>query len=156
VIAEMRQYCGTSSKYEGLYRDIATARIPSADETRALEFDFPAAKLPRGVAEVMVHVSRANDLVEELAKRDYAADPAHPDVDARNEAETLRQAFEAALELDEVKNGPEDFRGWFEDARDGARALAEALQREDGLDEANRGWAKLQKSCSACHLAYRN
>jgi protein tyrosine phosphatase (PTP) superfamily phosphohydrolase (DUF442 family) len=156
VIAEMRQYCGTSAKYEGLYRDVATARIPTADETRALEFDFPTAKLPRGVVGVMVNVSRANDLIEELAKRDFAADPAHPDVDARNEAVTLRQAFEAALELDEVKNGPADFRGWFEDARDGARTLSEALQREDGLADARLGWAAVQQSCTACHLVYRN
>jgi hypothetical protein len=156
VIAEMRQYCGTSAKYEGLYRDVATARIPTADETRALEYDFPAAKLPRGVVGVMVNVSRANDLIEELAKRDFAADPAHPDVDARNEAVTLHQTFEAALELDEVKNGPADFRGWFEDARDGARALSEALQREDGLADARLGWAAVQQSCTACHLVYRN
>jgi protein tyrosine phosphatase (PTP) superfamily phosphohydrolase (DUF442 family) len=156
VLAEMRQYCGTSSKYEGLYRDIATARIPSAEETRALDFDFSAARLPRGVTGVMVNVSRSNDLIEALAKNDFAADPAHPDVDARNEAEQLLQSFDAALQLDEVKNGPADFRGWFEDARDGARTLTEALQREDGLADANRGWAEVKRSCSACHLVYRN
>ena len=157
VIAEMRQYCGTSSKYEGLYRDIATARIPTADETRALEFDFAPARRPRGVVGVMVDLSRANDLVDELAKRDFAPDPDHPDVDARNEATKLAQSFEHALQLDEVKNGPRDLRAWFEDGRDGARALVRALEPDAlALERAHESWRAVQASCTACHLVYRN
>jgi protein tyrosine phosphatase (PTP) superfamily phosphohydrolase (DUF442 family) len=161
AIAEMRQYCGTSSKYEGLYRDIATAYFPTEAETRALAFDFPTEKRPKGVAGVMVGISRASDNLDLLQKSAFAADPAHPDVDAANEAEILAQSFEAALELDEVKHGPEDFRGWFEDAAKHSREVVDALARakqgaEGAAQEADKSWKAAKDTCNACHKAYRD
>ena len=33
ALAEMRQWCGTSPKYEGLYAVVASGAIPAAGET---------------------------------------------------------------------------------------------------------------------------
>lgn len=161
AIGEMRQYCGTSPSYEGLYRDVATAYIPTTAETRALDFDFPAEKRPRGVTGVMVSLSRANDNLNLLAKRSFAADPEHPDLDARNEAQKVLQSFEVALTLDEVAGGPRDFHGWFEDAHAGSAALVQALddaERGDpqALERAGSSWKSVKNACSACHALYRN
>ncbi len=161
AMAEMRQYCGTSAKYEGLYRDIATAHIPTAEETSRLDFDFPARKLPRGLVAVMVEVSRANDNLDLLEQGAFAADPEHPDVDARNESAKLLQSFTAALELNQVRNGAEDFRGWFQAAHDGSQKLSDALERASQGDpaaaaEASQAWAAVKASCTACHKAYRD
>jgi len=161
AMAEMRQYCGTSAKYEGLYRDIATAHIPTADESAELDFDFPARKLPRGIVALMVEVSRANDNLDLLEKQAFAADPEHPDVDARNESAKLLQSFTAALELNQVRNGAEDFRGWFQAAHGDSQKLSDALERASQGDpaaaaEASQAWAAVKASCTACHKAYRD
>ena len=161
AIAEMRQYCGTASKYEGLYHDIATAHIPTAAETRALDFDFAAKRLPEGIVGLMVPISRANDNLDALDKRSFAVDPEHPDVDPAQEARILLQSFEAALELDEVKNGAADYRGWFQAAHDDSAKLVDSLLRlEDGdaaaAAETSKNWAAVKASCTACHKAYRD
>ena len=161
AISEMRQYCGTSSSYEGLYRDVATAYLPSEKETDAMEFDFPAERVPKGVTGSMVAISRANDNLDLLAKRSFAADPEHPDLDAGNEAEQLLQAFESALTLDEVENGPRDYRGWFQDARDGSQALVESLRGLErgevgSVERAGLSWKAVKASCTDCHRVYRN
>jgi hypothetical protein len=157
----MRQYCGTSSKYEGLYRDIATKYLPTVSETKALDFDFAPAKEPKGVVGVMVGISRANDNLDLLQKRAFAVDPEHPDVDPLNEAEKILQTFEAACRLDEVRNGPADFRGWFEDSRRDSEALVSALKdaragEQGAAERASESWSAVKASCSACHLIYRN
>lgn len=161
AIAEMRQYCGTSSKYEGLYRDIATAYIPSVAETRGLAFDFHAQELPRGVVGAMVGISRANDELDLLEVRAFAADPEHPDVDALNAAERILQSFAAALTLDEVANGPADFRAWFQASHDDGVRLVDALRRaragEAGAaEQASAAWSSVKASCTECHSIYRN
>ncbi len=161
AIAEMRQYCGTASKYEGLYRDIATADIPTAEATRALEFDFPAQELPEGIVGLMVPISRANDNLDALDERAFSPDPEHPDVDARNEAEKLLQSFAAALRLEEVEQGAADYRGWFQAAHDDTAQLLLALERarqgEAGAAaDASKSWAAVKASCTDCHKAYRD
>lgn len=156
AIAEMRQYCGTASRYEGLYRDIATAYLPPARETAARRFDFPAVQLPKGVVGAMVELGRAHDNIELLVDNGFALSAEHPDLDPRNEAKILLQAFEASLQLDEVRQGPADYRGWFQESRDAAKGLVSALERGDDPEEAKLHWSTIQASCSACHLVYRN
>jgi len=161
AIGEMRQYCGTSSKYEGLYRDVATAYIPPPKETSKLDFDFPARKEPRGVTGVMVHLSRSNDNLDLLKKRAFAVDPEHPDVDPLNEAEKIHQAFELSMTFPEVREGPADFNGWFRDSEVASGKLVDALRRakagdSGAADEAAEHWQAVKDACSACHNVYRN
>jgi protein tyrosine phosphatase (PTP) superfamily phosphohydrolase (DUF442 family) len=64
AIAEMRQYCGTSSKYEGLYGAIAFGQLPSAEETQAYPFGFEAQHQFRGFRHAMVDLARSWDLIK--------------------------------------------------------------------------------------------
>ena len=161
AIGEMRQYGGTAAKYEGLYRTIATAELPTAEESAAYDFGFDPAHRPDGVVGTMVAMARAKDNAAALELHGWTVDPEHPDLDAVSEATVLLEAFEAACELDEVREGPEDFRTWFEASRAESRGLVEALERvrsgdSAAADEASDRFAAVTKLCGSCHTAYRN
>ena len=161
AIAEMRQYCGTSAKYEGLYRVIATGPIPGAAATRTYAYAFPAIDLPEGVVGSMVEISRAHDHIADLSKRGWTVDPEHPDVDPQNEVAKLLQGFEAACQLGEVVKGPTDQADWFVSSREDTRKLQAELASFLGGDAAagaaaSATFKKVQATCDACHAAYRN
>lgn len=160
AIAEMRQYSGTSRKYEGLYEVIASGYLPTASETEGSDFDFADARAPEGLVEVMVALSRGHDRLAALATRDWSADPAHPDVDALNEAQKMLDAYSAALALDEVQGGPEDLRELFEGSRASADQLTRALrapspERAEASESARAAFLALKADCTACHRLYR-
>jgi len=161
AIAEMRQYSGTSKKYEGLYRSIASHGIPSQEETRAFPFTFPAVHRPEGVVGSMVPISRTHDFLVDLEKGGWLADVNNPDVDALNEAQKLHEAFVLSADNDEVVTKPEDFRGWWGEAVDQSAGLVDALERFRGGDEAARDeasghFAAVRDLCSNCHAIYRD
>ena len=161
AIGEMKQYCGTSPKYEGLYREIAITPFPGADETARLDYDFAAVRRPAGMVGLMVALARAHDHLVELGRRDWQPDPEHPDVDALNQAAQVLQAFEAAQDLGQVRAGPDDLRGWMTDALAESRALVEALRAQragaaGGGAEASASFARLKAGCGQCHAAYRD
>lgn len=162
AIAEMRQWCGTSGKYPGLYKAIAHGTVPTADETAALAWDFPAAHALGGLREAMIVAPRAFDNLEALATRDFATDPEHPDIDAQNEAAKLHEALAQAAGLPECADRPDDFRAWLDQTVTAAGALREALGSAAGAADADararaRGLVQsIDGLCTACHRAHRN
>jgi protein tyrosine phosphatase (PTP) superfamily phosphohydrolase (DUF442 family) len=118
AIAEMRQYCGTSSKYEGLYGAIAFGQLPSAEETQAYPFGFEAQHQFRGFRHAMVDLARSWDLIKALSKRDWQPDPSHPDASARNEAAKMVDMFAAMTKMQTEIAGyaqPDEFEKWLID-----------------------------------------
>jgi cytochrome c556 len=110
---------------------------------------------------LMVTLARTHDHLLDLGKRGWVADPAHPDVDALNEATKLVQAYSAALQSESVVMGKADMRGWFTSSRDDGQALVDALRnlragRDGAADAAAARFEAIQESCNACHAAYRN
>jgi protein tyrosine phosphatase (PTP) superfamily phosphohydrolase (DUF442 family)/cytochrome c556 len=161
AIAEMRQWMGTAPEYEGLYRTIASQHIPSRRETAMFAFDFPAEHRAEGFQAAMVEITRAFDHLKDLDKRQFAADPAHPDVDALNEARKLQKLFEVCMDTPEQKSGKDDFQRWLRESLDDSRSLTRALERGragagDALIEASNLVGRLQKTCKACHKSYRD
>ncbi len=150
AIAEMRQWCSTSSKYEGLYRTIATADLPSQAETEAFEFDFASAHQLDGARAVMIELARTWDLVKASSKRGWAADPDHPDVDALQEAIQLEQLYAALVS---VEAEAEDYRTYVAEGYAGSKALVAALRAGD---DAAGAFDAVGASCSDCHVDYRN
>jgi protein tyrosine phosphatase (PTP) superfamily phosphohydrolase (DUF442 family) len=161
AIAEMRQYAGTSKKYEGLYRSIAARNIPASDLTAAFAFDFPAIQRPGGIVGVMVTTARTHDTLFDLRENAWAPLADRPDLDARNEAHKLSEAFAAGAELDEVTSKPTDFTAIWQDATEHSAALTRALERvyaghAQAVDEADRHFEAVRDACSRCHATYRN
>ena len=159
--AEMRQWCGTSGSYTGLYDVIASRPLPSAEETAAYAWDFPEAKPMEGFRESMVEVTRAHDNLKALAARDWEQGPEHPDLDALREAEILLEVFRQGAELEEVQARPEDFRGWLAESVRAGESLVDTLRASrDGVGtagaRAREALERIGGSCKACHRAYRN
>jgi hypothetical protein len=160
AVAEMRQWCGTASSYEGLYRVIAEGNIPDAQTTRAFAWDFPAAHPFDGFRGGMVEVSRADDNLKFLWKRTWQPDAEHPDIDALHEASKLASALERCAALDELASKPPDFQGWMADSVKRSASLRDALaglkQGEGDTAAADKAYQELSASCNACHEVYRN
>ncbi|MCB1282663.1 MAG: hypothetical protein KDB18_14160, partial [Salinibacterium sp.] len=161
ALAEMRQWCGTSKKYGGLYRLIATRAMPTSAETDASSWQFDAAYQVDGIASAMVAIPRALYNLKDLAKRNFAVDPEHPDIDAANEAAQLHQLMQAACDLEETRESPDDFRGWMSASRDESKALHDLLVRvgngdQAAIAEAGEAVGRVGSLCDACHVPYRN
>jgi protein tyrosine phosphatase (PTP) superfamily phosphohydrolase (DUF442 family) len=160
AVAEMRQWCGTASSYEGLYRVIAEGNIPDARTSAAFAWDFPAAHPFDGFRGGMVEVSRADDNLRFLSRRKWQPDAEHPDVDALHEATKLASALERCAELDAIASKPPDFRGWMADSVKQSASMRDALAGlQEGTSnsaEADKAYKELTTSCNACHEVYRN
>ena len=161
AIAEMRQWCGTAPEYEGLYRDVAAKLMPSEAETSAYAFDFPAARRFGGFREAMVDVARRDDALKLLLARDWAVDPAHPDVDALNEATKLATTLAASRSEADAAARPDDFQRWLAQSAELSARLAAQIEavrasEPDALDASRRTYAELAKTCVACHAQHRN
>lgn len=162
AVAEMRQYCGTSGKYGGLYETVARGVVPTEEQTRALVWDFPAAHSFDGFRGVMVAATRAHDHLKLTAKRGFRPDPEHPDLNARNEAARLAELFTTALALDETSERPEEYRVWLQESADHARSLAQRIrdlqthEAEGLLTDALDELKAVTQRCDTCHKAYRN
>jgi protein tyrosine phosphatase (PTP) superfamily phosphohydrolase (DUF442 family) len=159
ALAEMRR-CGTAESYEGLYTTIAYGTIPTESETSAMKWDFPAASPLDGIAGAMVLVSRADDHLKDLSKDGWQADPEHPDIDPVNEASKLASLFERSLAMEEVLLQPEDFRQWMADSKAQATALRDILRDlktgSASMEQADKAYKAMSKTCTACHEVYRN
>lgn len=161
ALAEMLQWCGTSKKYVGLFETIARAEAPTTEATKGLDFDFPAAHALGGVREIMIDAARTFDYLKALEKRDWQADPEHPDVDARNEAAKLTDLFKATENLQSFTMKPADFKAWTTESRDHAEGLSAnlplALERDEAaIEAAKAAFGEVANRCGACHQVYRN
>jgi len=164
AIAEMRQWCATSSKYEGLYAAVAAAQIPTADETAAFDFDFESAHTFEGLRAGMILLARTWDRVKLVDENDWALDPEHPDVDPLQQATQLHQLFELIAAQEEMASWQDDFHAWMEQARAGSEELVRALSScsQDEVPDAEwraqarQAYALIGESCASCHSSYRN
>jgi hypothetical protein len=165
AVAEMRQWCGTSKKYQGLYETIARAAMPTPEDTSLIDWNFPAAHEFRGIRHAMIGISRIHDHLKALKGRDWAVDPNHPDLNAANETAQLIDIFKVAKATAEAEKKPEDYRGWMRDSLEASQALLELLRAEPAADAADHaGWKEsasaafdsLNTVCGQCHEPYRN
>ncbi len=160
AIAEMRQWCGTSGSYEGLYQTIAAGDIPDAERTQALDWDFPAAQTFEGFRSAMVELSRADDNLKYLSKRQWLAGAEHPDADPLNEAAKLATVFRATAAIDTVLDRPADFLQWMEQSVGAADELCDTIRAwktgEVELEAVDAAYGRVRGLCTSCHSDYRN
>ena len=161
ALAEMRQYFGTSEKYEGLYATIAYGEIPDAEKTSHCQFDFAPAHRFKGFRQAMIDISRSFGTTEKLAKNDWKVPDDHPDANALNEARRTAESFAQSLDLEAMKQKPEDFRKGMEICAKDAAAMVQLLEKQVKGDskageEAKALVGKMKKTCKSCHGKYRN
>jgi protein tyrosine phosphatase (PTP) superfamily phosphohydrolase (DUF442 family)/cytochrome c556 len=164
ALAEMRQWCGTSSKYEGLYRTIASKDVPTAAETAKFAFDFESAHKFEGTRTAMIPMGRHWDNITALKKHGWKVDPAHPDIDPLQEATQLHQLFSACQNMPDTATYADDYHGWMQASFDGSAELvkfltdcrAETCTPEEVSKELTAAYDIVSKSCTECHKAYRD
>ena len=161
AIAEMRQYCGTSKKYEGLYRLIAAGDVPTAEETEAFEYNFASREEVEGVVAAMVILSRAYDNNKIMMEGGWRPDPEHPDLEPLNEATQLLQGFESAASHVDVRTAAQDFRSWWSEGKEESALLVAAIKEilagdKSAVARADRSFQAVTASCTDCHGEYRN
>ncbi|MGD2017763.1 MAG: hypothetical protein PVJ89_06600 [Planctomycetota bacterium] len=165
AIAEMRHWCTTAKKYEGLYLTVATARFPTAEETAAYDFDFTSARSFSGLREAMVTLTRSWDEVKLVRRNGWQPSADHPDLDPLRSATTVLQHLDACAEMDETATYADDFRQWLGVSREGTGRLVELLtdcrtapgaSAEDRTTELEAAYDVVAESCLECHSVYRN
>ncbi|MFT7618838.1 MAG: protein tyrosine phosphatase (PTP) superfamily phosphohydrolase (DUF442 family) [Planctomycetota bacterium] len=161
ALAEMRQWFGTSQKYEGLYSLIARGAIPTAEESSASTWVFESSHSVDGIAGAMVPIARSHDALRILSKNNWEIDPNHPDIDPVNEASILLEAFESMEILSEVSDGPDQMQKGSADSITAARSLRNHLLevRRGSKSAAKAAMLNLKQvnaQCSSCHATYRN
>lgn len=157
AIAEMRQWCGTSSKYEGLYASIARVEIPTVATTKSYAFDFPSSHPFKGLRPLMIEMARVSDNLDLFAENAWKPLAAHPDLDARNEAARMLELSRRAADLPDLAMRPQDFHDWTHAQLKGAEALAAALAAGPiNAEAATKAWDTTDQSCASCHKSYRN
>ena len=164
-LAEMRQWCGTSAKYEGLYGLVASGELPDAAATAAYEWDFPAATPLDGVAGLMVEITRPFDRLEDFKIRGWQVNPDHPDLDPVNEAAILAGLLDRVHELDTLADDAAvaaEFRERFAAMREHGHVLertfrdARAAGTPEAWGAAGEAFDALDADCTSCHRAHRN
>lgn len=163
AIAEMRQWSATAKKYEGLYSSVATAVIPSYDETLGYEFDFASAKTFGGVREAMVVMTRTFDDVKLVREAGWAPSAEHPDLDPLQTVTQLDQLFRACEGLPLHSGAPdEDYAEMLAEGLAGSAELVELLTdcRAAGappaMEQLEAAYDAVATSCTDCHAVYRN
>jgi cytochrome c556/protein tyrosine phosphatase (PTP) superfamily phosphohydrolase (DUF442 family) len=161
AIAEMRQWFGTSKKYEGLYATIAFGEMPDEATTRTCAYDFAPAHSFKGFRQAMVDISRSFGTTEKLAKNDWMPAEDHPDANALNEARRTSESFAQSLKLKEMAKASEDFRHRMEVSAKDSAMLVQLLEKQAKGDKAASEEAKavlstIKTSCKSCHSKYRN
>lgn len=168
AIAEMRQWCGTSPSYDGLYLSIATGLIPGQEETLKFAWDFPAALPFDGLRDLMIEMTRVDDQLKYLSKTGWAPSADHPDANPGAEAARLIDLFakgvalqEAAPETDlESPQIAPDFQAWMLGSLEAGQALKgriEAFQAGDATaDDVTAAYKAISRNCKECHGKYRD
>lgn len=155
AVAEMRQWCGTSPKYEALYSVVAGADIPSVARTEDYEWDFPSRHAAQGFRQAMVELTRTNDFVKVLQRNSWKPSDRHPDLDPVNETAKLADELAGCQTMEEIQDERADFRQWMSDSVDSAMEMRDAVKAGD-KQRADRAFRQVQMACKACHAVYRN
>ena len=160
ALAEMRQWCGTSGKYEGLYEVVASRALPTRGMSASLAWDFPPQVRFDGLRLAMIESTRIYEHLRMLDKRGWKVDPEHPDLDPAHEAGRLAELLDRAT-VDACGGEPAGLRQGMTDVAEQVRGLEDLLEKVKRGDaeaavDASVGLRSIKQSCDACHRAFRN
>lgn len=162
ALAEMRQWCQTSRKYEGLYRAVATAEIPGESTTQALAWNFPARQKPAGFRGAMVEAGRIGDRLKLLDDAGWREDPEHPDLVPARVVSEIEQVLRDARSAPESRDDySEPFGAWLDEALETASALRGTLEDATSPSPTENAvvyelYTHLDEVCNRCHAEFRN
>ena len=147
---------GTSRDYKGLWRDVETFKVPSADMQLP---DLVEMAQIESLAAAMARIDRNFDNLKLCAAVDWKAPADHPDLVAQQEAlqlqESLHESTRRLGEKDQATDYDATFREWLTESDTVARTLYESLQGNN-TTAATAAFITLQNRCQRCHVKYRD
>jgi protein tyrosine phosphatase (PTP) superfamily phosphohydrolase (DUF442 family) len=146
---------GCSDHYKGLYRDVAAAVPPTAEELAAVPGKLPEYVSPGTLAEQMAAMDRTWARVGAAKSASWAAPAGRPDVDPPHEARILWEHLREIGRLGDVERHGPDFLTSLTKAEDAGHALEDALDKGD-KDGATREFGVIKQTCDACHARWRD
>lgn len=153
---KIMQNAGTSRDYKGLWRDVESYEVPSADTP--LPELVEVAKV-ESLAAAMARIDRNFDNLKLCAAADWKTPADHPDLVAQQEALQLQESlYESSRRLAEKEHAVEydaTFREWLTESDTVARTLYKSLEAKDEV-AATAAFTTLQKNCKQCHAKYRD
>ena len=153
---KIMQNAGTSRDYNGLWRDVESFTVPSA-ETQLPEL-VEVAQI-ESLAAAMARIDRNFDNLKLCAAADWKTPAGHPDLVAQQEALQLQESlYESSRRLAEKEHGTEydgTFREWVSESEAVAQTLHKSLQTNN-VAAANAAFNTLQNNCKQCHVKYRD
>ncbi len=158
ALAEMRQWCGTASKYDGLYADIAFDEIPTAAATESFAFDFPQVCSIDDYRLAMTEMARGFDAIKALSKADWSSESA---ADVSAVAAQFAGVVARTEGMEAIEFEDQQYLGWLRETEGAARRVAALLREHQAGDtaagrEATRLVASIKGTCNTCHSSYRN
>jgi cytochrome c556 len=153
---KIMQNAGTSRDYKGLWRDVETFTLPSAD-TQLPELVEVAPV--ESLAAAMARIDRNFDNLKLCAAAGWKSPADRPDVVAQQEALQLQESlYESSRRLAEKEHAADydaTFRQWLTESDAVARTLYKSLEAKD-MAAATTAFATLSKNCKQCHVKYRD
>ncbi len=153
---KIMQNAGTSRDYKGLWRDVETFTLPSAD-TQLPELVEEAQV--ESLAAAMARIDRNFDNLNLCAAAGWKSPADRPDVVAQQEALQLQESlYESSRRLAEKEHAADydaTFRQWLTESDAVAKTLYDALETNN-KPAATAAFTALQKNCRQCHIKYRD
>ncbi len=158
ALAEMRQWCGTSPKYVGLYEAIAHSPMPSSSATAQLDWVPPTQMEVGSFRRNMSDLARVYDELLLASELGWSTSAEHPNLQASSSALRMRALFQELMMLGEVQEGPAQQLAWVEDSLEASTQIAQALQMNPPgpVGRTESALDRISQACSDCHREHRN
>lgn len=148
---------GTSPNYKGLYQCVASAAPVTTETLNRVSAAFPEISRPSGMVKSMTEIDEVTELLKLIQKAGWKAPRNHPDLVPAAEAGRLADLFRHLTVDEQVRQKPKEFAQWLLDASEDITAIEEALAKGDPpADLLNKRWERVVKSCTDCHVKYRD
>jgi len=156
AVARMR-VSGTAPNYTGLYACVAQSTTIAPGLIDAVPADFPEVSRPIGFVRGMVEVEAATGNLKAIEKAGWTTPGDHPDLVPAAEAGRMVDLFRVLAEGHRVKDEPADFTEMLVESIDIAQQLEDLLvEGKASHDELSAQFARLNASCTSCHVKYRD
>jgi protein tyrosine phosphatase (PTP) superfamily phosphohydrolase (DUF442 family) len=146
---------GCDPRYKGLFRDVADAVPPTAEELSQAPSELPSFVSSGSLADQMAVLDRTWARVGWAKNASWSAPKEHPDVDPPHEARLLWEGFRELARLGDVESHGPDFLAELSRAEESGHSLEEALLKGD-RESATKQFAVIKKSCDSCHARWRD
>ena len=148
---------GTSTNYPGLFKTVAAFQPPSPKVLKKTSGKFPEISPISPLADVMVDIDGRVDNLKLIQKSGYHTPTTHPDLDPANEAMLLNEQFKELLRSPLMEQRNDDFRTRLTNAEEAANTFhLSLLITPFDATRADAAFQRVNDSCAACHVKYRN